>query len=57
MSTLIKLRPSDDDLMYQYLHIINGTSFKACNEINKFYKSSNSKFHTIVGQIEKSNII
>lgn len=44
-----KQRPSEDDKMYQYLHIINGSSFRACNEINKFYKVSNNKFHKIVG--------
>ena len=54
---LQKLKLSYDDKMYQHLHIINGSSFRACNEINNFYKKSNNKFHKIVGQIEKSNII
>lgn len=47
----------DDEVLYHYLPIINDSSIKACNDINQFYKSSNTKFHKIVDQIEKSNII
>lgn len=55
--TLDKFNPQDDDILYHYLHIVNGSSYRACNEINNFYTQSNNKFQKIVGQIEKSNII
>lgn len=47
----------EDEVLYDVLKEINGSSFKACRMINNFYKNNNGRYCEIVEAIENSNII